>query len=101
MPATSRLVLSATVLLIITTTARLSSATKFWHNNTTLLNEHGELVVKHASAKIEGEHPDKVAPITSDATHFLGSEHLNPIILGKRERKPRTVLNLLPQFPAT
>lgn len=74
------LLLTCAVLFV---SARLSSATKFWANNQTLLNEHGELVVKHASAKVEGEHPDKVHPITSDATHFLASEHLNPIILGE------------------
>ena len=58
--------------------------TKEWVNET-LHNEFGEIPIKSSKANIDGVHPHKIVPVTQDVTHFLGKEHLNPIIIGKSD----------------
>jgi len=56
-----------------------------WFNET--LHNEGQIHVKSSSAKVQGEHPHKIHPITYDHGSLLAVENLNPIIIGKFKTK--------------
>lgn len=66
------------LVVAISAVFRAAYATQ-WFNET--LHNDGEIYVKSSSAKVEGEHPHKVHPITSDHGSLLSQENLNPIII--------------------